>query len=93
MCNELKCAIQSTVDLIHINITRDVILDLESLTVLIRIMCMLSNETDNINLPMSNHDKLPKWKKQIRITLHFQSLKPLTSLLPFIYFFPPFQGF
>ncbi len=24
MCNELKCAIQSTVDLININITRDV---------------------------------------------------------------------
>ncbi len=24
MCNELKCAIQSTVDLITINITRDV---------------------------------------------------------------------
>ncbi len=24
MCNELKCAIQSTVDLIHININRDV---------------------------------------------------------------------
>ncbi len=23
MCNELKCAIQSTVDLININITRD----------------------------------------------------------------------
>ncbi len=24
MCNEIKCAIQSTVDLIHININRDV---------------------------------------------------------------------
>ncbi len=29
MCNELKCAIQSTVDLINININRDVSQSLE----------------------------------------------------------------
>lgn len=58
----------------------NVILDLESLTFPIRITCPLSNETDSIDLPLSNHDKLPKWKKKNRITLHFHGLKPLTLL-------------
>lgn len=38
----------------------NVILDLESLTFPIRIMCLLSNDTDSIDLPLSNHDKLPQ---------------------------------
>ncbi len=46
MCNELKCAIQSTVDLININITRDVQENCAGCTGYVHIAAMRMMEND-----------------------------------------------
>ncbi len=53
MCNEIKCAIQSTVDLININITRDV--QEECANRLYRV-CTHSSNADDGEIPYRDDD-------------------------------------